>query len=102
MGLDQTALQLAFNVVMITGATCLALTCHLLRRENEELTLKLRVREPEENHISTPRAEKAATRMLDRKPACMPPTIPRDRQDIRQFVARRSQEWNVRTAVKVG
>ncbi len=86
MGHDQSTLQLLFNVVMITGVTSLAIICHLLRQDNKKLTLKARFREQQERYVST---------RLGRETECVPALAePIAHQDIRQFVARRSQEWN--------
>jgi len=75
-----------FNVVMITGVTSLAIICHLLREDNKKLALKARVREQQERYTST---------RLDRGSESMPAAPgPFAHQDIRQFVAGRSQEWS--------
>ena len=102
MGLDQSALQLVCNVVVITGVTSLAVICYLLRQDNKKLTLKLRIRE-RQRYISTPRTNGVAPEVLGHESECTPALkVPVGHQDIRQFVARRSQEWNDRTAAKVG
>ena len=85
MGLDQRTLQLMFNVVMITGVTSLAIICHLLREDNKRLALKARFGE-QQDYTST---------RLAREPECVPAAPePFAHQDIRQFVAGRSQEWS--------
>lgn len=86
MGLDQNTLQLVFNVVLITGVTSLAVMCHLLRQDNKKLTLKARFREQQERYISTRLGRESESAPALAEPSAQP--------DIRQFVARRSQEWN--------
>jgi hypothetical protein len=86
MGLDQSTLQLVFNFVMITGVTSLAIICHLLRQDNKKLALKARFREQQERYVSTRRGHESECPPALREPA--------EHQDIRQFVARRSPEWN--------
>ncbi|HSR06866.1 MAG TPA: hypothetical protein VLM42_06935 [Bryobacteraceae bacterium] len=86
MGLDQRTLQLVLNVVLVTGVTSLAIICHLLRQDNKKLALQARFREQQERYISARQGHESE---------CMPAlNVPVAHQDIRQFVARRSQEWN--------
>jgi hypothetical protein len=103
MGLDQPALQLVFNVVMITGVTSLLVSCHLLWQDNKKLTLKLRLREQQQRYNSRPPANDTAPAAQGHRAESVPTLqAPVGQQDIRQFVAGRSQEWNVRMAAKSG
>jgi hypothetical protein len=71
-------LQLLFNVVLITGALSLAAFCYLLRRANQQLSYEL-----EQRHAAQPPSAAPTA----------PPAQPSTQQDIREFVAHRSQEW---------
>jgi hypothetical protein len=103
MGLDSTTLQLVFNVVMITGVTSLAAICHLLAQDKKKLTLNRRAGEQRARYVSNQRANEVASEVqgqeAERTPAV---NVPVRHQDIRQFVAHRSQAWGVRTAGKAG
>ena len=90
MGLDSTTLQLVFNVVMITGVTSLAAICYLLAQDKKKLTLNRRAGEQRARYVANQRANEVAPNAAVRH------------QDIRQFVAQRSQVWGVRTGGKVG
>jgi hypothetical protein len=86
MGLDQSFLQLILNVVMTTGATSLALFCHLLKRENQRLTAELHLRNEQGPSLSIPEAQLK----IGSEAGCTATDAP---TDIREFVKRRSQGW---------
>ena len=93
MVLDQSTLQLLFNVVMITAVTSLATFCYLLRRANKQLTSELnqpRVFKPTFTEYGGDSKSRVDTAI---EPG---PTLPSQAdQDIREFVAHRSQSWRV-------
>jgi hypothetical protein len=116
MGLDGPALQLIFNVVMITGVTSLALICHLLKRDNQKLTVELDLRQDQGRiHSEIMRAQAVPSASMPEQsantleePGCEPEStaamnaLPMMHQDIRQYVARRAQHWIVPSATKTG
>jgi hypothetical protein len=93
MGLDQRALQLLLNVVMITGVTSLALMCYLRRRDRGQVRA-----------ASVPRQEPASSLAAALETGQVPsdsdgkaesaPIFDGGDQDIRLYVARRSREWS--------
>jgi hypothetical protein len=78
--LDQPALQLILNVVMITGVTSLALICHLLKRDNQKLALELTLRREEDRRNPKILTAQAAF-------------VCSEHEDIRQYVAVRKHDW---------
>jgi hypothetical protein len=80
MELANVNLQLIGNVVSITAFTSLALICGLLKRDNDKLNTEL-LRARSLNAAQTHPHAAAA------------PTAPEEPVDIRQFVAKRSQNW---------
>jgi len=75
MELGSPTLQLLFNVVTITGAASLAAFCYLLRRANQELSSELEQFPAHQAAVQQPFVQ----------------------QDIREFVAHRSQQWGFTT-----
>ena len=75
--MEPTQIQLAFNVVAITGVSSLATFCYLLKKDNRKLAagLKVETRPQESRTVSARRTT---------------PTAP---QDIRRFAANRRAEW---------
>lgn len=83
MGLDQSALQLVWNVVLITAVSSLAIICHMLRQDNKKLTVRAKLRDQ----------ERAISARIDRDSQILAvhPEL-NAQQDIRQFVTRRSKD----------
>ena len=92
MRLDQPALQLILNVVMTTAATSLALICHMLKQDNLRLTAELDRR----NERGTTLPIATAPEKIGTEPSCdsVVNVVPPEHQDIREYVKRRSQDWN--------
>jgi hypothetical protein len=80
MELANFNLQLIGNVVSITAFTSLALICGLLKRDNDKLSAEL---------LSARRLNAAQPS----RRAAIAPTAPEEPVDIRQFVAKRAQNW---------
>jgi hypothetical protein len=95
MGLDQPFLQLILNVVMTTGATSLALFCHLLKRENQRLTAELHLQNEQGPSLSIPKTQQKIGSEAGSAPVLNAGSpVPEDAPtDIREFVKRRSQGW---------
>jgi hypothetical protein len=90
MRLDQPALQLILNVVMTTMATSLALICHLLKQDNLRLTAELDRRNELGATLPIATAPEKVGTSCDLLVNAVPPLY----QDIREYVKRRSQDWN--------
>ena len=90
MELDQPTLQLIFNVVTITGVTSVALICHLRRRDKQKLAAELNLRQTRDRLHSEIVTVQTA-------PAASIPEQSATHQDIREFVARRAQNWTMAT-----
>jgi hypothetical protein len=110
MELDRLTLQLIFNVVTVTVATSLALVCYLLNADNQRLAAELKRRNAQDRtgaESVTPAAASVPEPSsivpepvhVPELPAAVaaPPTA---QQDIRQFVARRAQDWMLAQASK--
>jgi hypothetical protein len=120
MELNQPELQFMFNVIAITAIASLALICILLKRDKNKLTSELNSRRIQdrnqpsvgtleqgpnrEPNVSTleegPNREPSVSTLEqgpNREPSCpvAPDALEIMRQDIRQYVARRVQGWNV-------
>jgi hypothetical protein len=92
MELDQQALQWLFDVVMITGSTCLAALCCALKEENKKLALELaQVQLRDEDAEITVMRSAVPSSISEEKIGAM--ASPLEHQDIRHFVALRSQYW---------
>jgi len=91
MELGSPTLQLLFNVVTITGAASLAAFCYLLRRANQELSSELELRRASERLSA---AQTASAQFPAHQAAVQQPFV---QQDIREFVAHRSQQWGFTT-----
>jgi hypothetical protein len=91
MGLDQPALQWLFNVVMITGFTSLAVLCYVQKEDNKRLTLELAQRGLRNEKLPIPMKPSAAGPISEDKIGSK--ASPLEHQDIRHFVALRSQNW---------
>lgn len=85
MGFDQRALQMLFNVMVITGITSSALMCYLRRRDDKKLPAFVPVPARVDEGAKELGGEAEGPAILN--------TTPRGDQDIRQYVARRSREW---------
>jgi hypothetical protein len=83
MGFDQPTLHLILTVVMTAAATSLALICHLLKQDNRRLAALVR---RNERGQSLSISELSYDSLLK--------ALPVIHQDIREFVKRRSQDWN--------
>ena len=102
MGFDRPALQLLLNVVMITGVTSLALLWYLRRQDSKKFPVNLSLRRKPapslpvlaqtDEAIEEPGSESECASVLN--------TLSSRDQSIRQYVARRSQEWA--SAAKIG
>ena len=90
MELDQPTLQLIFNVVTITGVTSVALICYLRKRDNQKLAAELNLRKTRDRLDSDIVTVQTA-------PAASIPAQSAVHQDIRDFVARRAQNWTMAT-----
>ena len=90
MELNQPTLQEILSVVLITGVTCVALLGYLKRRDRQKLAAEFNLRR-EQNRLHAER--KTAPPAL--ATAVPKPSAPRQDapQDIRQYVARRAQDW---------
>ena len=94
MGIDQPALQLILNVVTTTAATSLALICYLLKLDNQRLTAELHLRKEQAQslpNLNAPRKIGSETNCL---PAPASNAVEPVHQNIREYVKRRSQDWN--------
>jgi hypothetical protein len=96
MEIDQPALQLYFNVVMIASVGSLAALCYLLRRANQQLTSELEQLQAFE-HTTEPSSNAQPT-VHDPQVHQSPINHPPVHRDIREFVAHRSQKWGVASA----
>ncbi len=85
MGFDQRALQLLFNVMVITGITSSALMWYLRRRDDKKLPAFVPVPAQADEGAKELGSEAEGPAIFN--------TTPRGDQDIRQYVARRSREW---------
>jgi hypothetical protein len=83
MELQDVNLQLIGNIVTITSFTSLALICGILKRDNDRLTAQLQ-------HWRNQNKTRAG---IPARTASKVPETPQEPVDIRQFVARRSQNW---------
>jgi hypothetical protein len=93
MGLDQPFLLLILNVVTTTSATSLAVICHLLKQDNLRLSAELDRRNERGASLSIP----TAPENVGTEPSCdsLANAVPPEHQDIRDYVKRRSHDWNI-------
>lgn len=92
MAFDQSKLLLLANVITITAATALSLMWILRKKDQQRLIGALHVgREPERQRPTIP-----VTPPLPADPGHdrTPVVLPAMDRDIRQFVARRAQDWS--------
>lgn len=82
---DQPTLTLIVNVILVTGITSLALICHFLKRDKENLTAELT--QQREEH------KRSASRSVTEPSTAPEAPVRGEQQDIRGYVAKRKQDW---------
>jgi hypothetical protein len=92
MGFDHPTLHLILTVGMTATATSLALICHLFKLDNQRLNAELHRRNEQGPALSLSKAPGK----IGTEPSCdsVLNAVPLVRENIREYVKRRSQDWN--------
>lgn len=86
--MESAQLQLAINVIGITGVSSLTWFCYLLRKENRKLADELKAGPTRAESGST-----AAAQSSPQRKASIPGTVQTTTQDIRHLAANRRSGW---------
>jgi hypothetical protein len=89
--------QLMFNLLAIVAITSLALFCILLNRDKNKLITGLKQRLSQKGKQPKRPVILEAKPVPEPSPTATPEAPPATEQDIRQFVARRIDDWTARS-----